>query len=75
MAEDTLVLQERCVKAEREVEHLRLSLQTKVSEAEAASKELAQLRFKAEKLQTELVTAKQEGFSKDIKMRGLSELA
>lgn len=41
IAESNLVMQERCVKAEREVERLRLSLQGKVDDAETAQRELA----------------------------------
>jgi len=41
IAENNLMMQERCVKAEREVEHLRLSLQAKVADTEAAQRELA----------------------------------
>ena len=36
VGEKNLVMQERCVKAEREVEQLRLSLQTKCSDTETA---------------------------------------
>lgn len=59
-------MQERCVKAEREVENLRLQLQTKVKETEAAERELAQLKFSIEKLKSELELAKNESVSKDI---------
>ena len=68
-------MQERCVKAEREVEHLRLQLQTKVTETETAQRELAQLKFSLEKLKAALELAKSESASKEIKMRGYSELA
>ena len=39
--ERSLVMQERCVKAEREVEQMRQSLQSKAGEIEALKRELA----------------------------------
>ena len=75
VGEKNLVMQERCVKAEREVEQLRLSLQTKCSDTETAQRELAQLNFKVEQLKAELDRAKQDSLSKDINLRGYSEIA
>ena len=75
VGEKNLVMQERCVKAEREVEQLRLSLQTKCTDTETAQRELAQLNFKVEQLKAELDRAKQDSLSKDINLRGYSEIA
>ena len=69
------MLQERCAKAEREVEHLRLSLQGKCGATESLQKELAQLKFSMEQGKADLERAKQDSLTKDIKMRGFSELA
>ena len=68
-------MQERCVKAEREVEDLRQSLQAKCTDIENLKRELAQLKFSTEQLKSELASAKQESLSKDINLRGYSEIA
>ena len=52
-----------------------MSLQEKCSETETAQRELAQLKFSMEQQKSELQQAKQESLTKDINLRGYSELA
>ena len=75
VTQSNLALKEMCAKAEKELEHVRLQLQSKVHNSEQSQRELAKLKFQVEQLKAELERAKQDSISKDINLRGYTELA
>ena len=70
-----LILEERVVKAEHELEQMRLTLQEKVKEVERLNIESAKLTFNFEQQKAELDRTKQDNMTKDINLRGYTELA